>query len=99
MEHYLADSQRPPLSPKWIGFAFLCALYILLFVLLCQTPLYSIEGAHNDRLFSADDIYYTNYFFSTTMDESPRIVKHPDGCSPALNLPSSAPSACVITTS
>ena len=77
MEHSLADSQRPQLSPKWIGFAFLCALYILLFVLLCQTPLYSIEGAHNDRLFSADDIYYTNYFFSTTMDESPRIVKHP----------------------
>lgn len=54
-----------------------CALYLALFALLCQTPLYSLEGAHNDRLFSADDLYYVTSIFSVEMDTSARVVKHP----------------------
>jgi len=54
--------------------------YGLVFLLLRGTPLYdfaSTRGSHNDFLFSADDVYYVSSFFSTTMDTSLRIIKHP----------------------
>lgn len=58
-------------------FAAVSVLYLLIFIFLTQNGLYRIENAHNDRLFSADDIYYVNRFFSVTRDTSLRIIKHP----------------------
>ncbi len=61
-----------------IGFFALVSLgYAALFCLLSRAGLYRIEAAHNDRLFSADDVYYVNHYFSTHMDTSLRIIKHP----------------------
>lgn len=61
-----------------IGFFALVSLsYAAIFCLLSHAGLYRIEAAHNDRLFSADDVYYVNHFFSTRMDTSLRIIKHP----------------------
>ena len=58
-------------------FAAVSVLYLVLFILLTRTGLYQVENAHNDRLFSADDIYYVNSFFSVERDVSLRIIKHP----------------------
>ena len=58
-------------------FAGLAAIYAVIFLLLWDTPFYDVGNAHNDRLFSADDVYYSTGFFSTQMDTSPRIIKHP----------------------
>lgn len=52
-------------------------LYLALFAFLRTTTLYDVEGGHNDRLFSADDLYYVTEFFSAEPDDSPRIIKHP----------------------
>lgn len=69
-------SQRQILS-RWIFFAGVSLLYAAVFALLAAKGLYRIENAHNDRLFSADDIYYVKNFFSAEMDASLRIIKHP----------------------
>lgn len=64
----------------FLFFGALALIYIAVFLLLCRTPLYdfnSSRGAHNDFLFSTDDVYYVSCFFSTTMDTSMRIIKHP----------------------
>lgn len=58
-------------------FAALAVLYGILFLLICRTGFYDIAGAHNDRVFSADDVYFVTSFFSQTMDTSARIIKHP----------------------
>ena len=61
-------------------FGALALVYVSIFLLLCRTPLYdftSTRGAHNDFLFSSDDVYYVSSFFSTTMDTSLRVIKHP----------------------
>ncbi len=58
-------------------FAGLAVIYAVIFLLLWDTPFYDVGNAHNDRLFSADDVYYSTGFFSTQMDTSPRIIKHP----------------------
>lgn len=61
-------------------FGALALVYGSIFLLLCRTPLYdftSTRGAHNDFLFSSDDVYYVSSFFSTTMDTSLRVIKHP----------------------
>lgn len=69
--------QRRTLYARCGFFAAVSVLYLLIFVFLTQSGLYRIENAHNDRLFSADDIYYVNSFFSVTPDASLRIIKHP----------------------
>ena len=58
---------------------FLClaAVYGAIFAFLCRTPFYDVTGAHNDRLFSADDVYCATEFYSADMDDSARIIKHP----------------------
>lgn len=58
---------------------FLClaAVYGAIFAFLCHTPFYDVTGAHNDRLFSADDVYCATEFYSAQMDDSARIIKHP----------------------
>ena len=41
-------------------FGALALVYVSIFLLLCRTPLYdftSTRGAHNDFLFSSDDVY------------------------------------------
>lgn len=58
-------------------FAALAVFYGILFLLVCRTGFYDIAGAHNDRVFSADDVYFVTSFFSQTMDTSARIIKHP----------------------
>lgn len=58
-------------------FALLAVVYLIIFALLCSTPVYNIETGHNDRLFSADDVYYVKNFYSVNMDTSPRVIKHP----------------------
>ena len=37
-------------------FAALAVFYGILFLLVCRTGFYDIAGAHNDRVFSADDV-------------------------------------------
>ena len=49
-------------------FAVVSLAYAAVFVFLARSGLYRIENAHNDRLFSADDVYYVNNFFSTEME-------------------------------
>ena len=61
---------------RWLFFLGLAALYAGIFFFLRTTTLFD-TGGHNDRLFSADDLYYVTKFFSTEMDTSPRIIKHP----------------------
>ena len=61
---------------RWLFFLGLAALYAGVFFFLRTTTLFD-TGGHNDRLFSADDLYYVTKFFSTEMDTSPRIIKHP----------------------
>lgn len=64
---------------RW-RFAFFAALALLyggLFLLVCSTGFYDVTNAHNDRVFSADDVYYVTHFFSQELDTSPRIIKHP----------------------
>lgn len=58
-------------------FAALAALYTGLFLLVWRTGFYDVAGAHNDRVFSADDVYFVTHFFSAELDTSPRIIKHP----------------------
>lgn len=61
-------------------FGILILVYGAVFLLLCGTSLYDFtsgRGAHNDFLFSTDDVYYVSSFFSTTMDTSLRVIKHP----------------------
>ncbi len=62
---------------RCVFFAIVSLIYAAVFVLLVRSGLYQIENAHNDRLFSADDVYYVNKFFSAEMDTSLRIIKHP----------------------
>ena len=63
-------------SVRWLFFLSLAALYAVIFAFLRTTTLFDTSG-HNDRLFSADDLYYVTNFFSVEMDNSPRIIKHP----------------------
>ena len=58
---------------------FLClaAVYGAIFAWLCRTPFYDVAGEHNDRLFSADDVYCVTEFYAVPMDDSARIIKHP----------------------
>ena len=63
-------------SVRWLFFLSLAALYAVIFAFLRTTTLFDTSG-HNDRLFSADDLYYVTNFFSVEMDTSPRIIKHP----------------------
>ena len=58
-------------------FAALALLWGGLFLVVCRTGFYDVAGAHNDRVFSADDVYFVTSFFSPTLDTSPRIIKHP----------------------
>ena len=58
-------------------FAALAVLYGGLFFLICRSGFYDVSQAHNDRVFSADDVYFVTHFFSSTLDTSPRIIKHP----------------------
>lgn len=58
-------------------FATLLILYSSIYAGLIKTPIYQIANAHDDRLFSADDIYYVKNFYNVTMEDSMRIIKHP----------------------
>lgn len=69
--------ERIAFRRRLLFFAGLAALYGLIFLLVCRTPFYNVASAHNDRLFSADDVYYVTHFFSAVMDDSARIIKHP----------------------
>lgn len=62
---------------RLIFFAALAAVYAGAFLLVWRTGFYDLAGAHNDRVFSADDVYFVTNFFSRTMDTSARIIKHP----------------------
>lgn len=62
---------------RLVYFAVLAVLYGLIFLALWRTPFFNVSGAHNDRLFSADDVYYVTEFYSAEMDDSARIIKHP----------------------
>ncbi len=58
-------------------FVCLGILFSGVFLFLCTTELYNVSGGHNDRFFSADDLYYVEHFFGYDMDTSPRVIKHP----------------------
>lgn len=58
-------------------FAALAVIYGAVFLLICRTGFYDLTAAHNDRVFSADDVYFVTGFFSSTLDSSARIIKHP----------------------
>ena len=60
-----------------VFFAMLAAIYLLIFMGLCHTPIYDLTGGHNDRFFSADDFYYVTGLYALPMDTSPQIIKHP----------------------
>lgn len=62
---------------RLLFFAGLAVLYGVVFLALCRTPFFDVTNAHNDRLFSTDDVYYATHFFSAVMDDSARIIKHP----------------------
>ena len=68
-------SSRP--RARLLFFAGLAVLYGVIFLALYRTPFFDVTAAHNDRLFSADDVYYSTEYFSADMDDSPRIIKHP----------------------
>ncbi len=65
------------LQDRLIFCALLGALYVSLFFFLRAPPLYDVAHAHGDRLFSADDVYYASHFYSTTLETSLRVIKHP----------------------
>lgn len=69
--------ERTLFRRRLLFFVGLAVLYGLIFLALCRTPFFDVTYAHNDRLFSADDVYYSTRFFSAVMDDSPRIIKHP----------------------
>lgn len=69
--------QQMSVRRNLVFFACLAVLYGIIFLILCRTPFYDVTFAHNDRLFSADDVYYSTKFFSSVMDNSPRVIKHP----------------------
>ena len=69
--------EKSSFRARLIFFGSLAAIYIVIFFALWNTPFFDVTGAHNDRLFSADDVYYSTHFFSSVMDSSPRIIKHP----------------------
>ncbi len=71
------DKSRTLFYRRLAFFVCLTALYLVLFTLLSSTPFYDVTGAHNDRLFSADDVYCVTEFYSPQMDDSARIIKHP----------------------
>ena len=53
-------------------------IYGFYFAILQSQGLYDInEYTQNDRFFSMDDSYYINHFYSTEIDNTGRIVKHP----------------------
>ncbi len=53
-------------------------VYGTFFSVLQNQGLYRInEATHNDRFFSMDDAYYIQHFYSTELDDTGRIVKHP----------------------
>ena len=58
-------------------FLLLAGIYLWIFFCLEQTPFFDVGEAHNDRLFSADDVYCAVNFYSSQMDMSARIIKHP----------------------
>ena len=60
---------------RLVFFIALMILYGAIFLLLTRTGLFT--PTHNDRLFSADDAYYSTEFFSAELDDSPRVIKHP----------------------
>lgn len=69
--------ERTLFRRRLLFFAGLAVLYGVIFLSLYRTPFFDVTAAHNDRLFSADDVYYSTSFFSAAMDTSPRVVKHP----------------------
>lgn len=53
-------------------------VYGALFAYFQNKGIYNIsEKTHNDRFFSMDDAYYVQHFYSTQLDDTGRIVKHP----------------------
>ena len=58
-------------------FVLLAAAYLLIFFGLSRTPVFDLTGGHNDRFFSADDLYYVTKIYGLPMDTSPQIIKHP----------------------
>ena len=70
-----ATNTKEGFRRRLIFFIALMLLYCAIFLLLTRTGLFS--PTHNDRLFSADDHYYSTEFFSAELDDSPRIIKHP----------------------
>lgn len=53
-------------------------IYGTLFAVLQGQGLYRITPeTHNDRFFSMDDSYYVQHFYSTKVDDTGRVVKHP----------------------
>ena len=70
------DERRQRIQ-RVVFFLCLAAVYAGIFFLLCRTPFYDVTGQHNDRLFSADDVYCATEFYSAQMDDSARIIKHP----------------------
>lgn len=70
-------NERKLFLHRLLFFAGLAAIYGLIFLYLCQTPFFDVTNAHNDRLFSADDVYYVKHFYASVMDDSVRIIKHP----------------------
>jgi len=69
--------QKHQTAQRIVFFTALAAVYGALFLLICRTGFYDVTSAHNDRLFSADDVYFVTHFFSPELDTSPRIIKHP----------------------
>lgn len=68
---------RRDLLVRMLFFLALAAAYGAVFSVLRDAPFFDVSQAHNDRLFSADDVYCAQSFYSAEMDQSARIIKHP----------------------
>ena len=69
--------ERRTLAPRVVFFLLLAAVYGVVYYFLQGTSFFDVTLAHNDRLFSADDVYCALNFYAVPMDASARIIKHP----------------------
>ena len=64
--------------PIMITFVVIILAYIFCFAGFITEGVYDITpSTNNDRFFSMDDSYYVNKIYSTKLDDTGRIVKHP----------------------
>ena len=71
------ELERRDLWFRGAFFLLLAAIYGAAFCFLQGTSFFDVTLAHNDRLFSADDVYCALNFYAVPMDTSARIIKHP----------------------